>query len=827
MTQGEATAERELKRFYRRFKQAWSSLGQQIQGLPGRKEQEDYALLTLKRVCVLYFLQKQKLLNGDVQYLLHSLRSCRDTDQFYNRFWLPLCQHLACQNRASSSLSDHLPICALPLFMPHPPECSTFPLLIPDRAFEQLFLFCEQYDWCCDYRPSQQRELHPDILAYICEQQSDQKQIGVYYTSNDVTLYMADCTIVSAVLNTLCDAKTGMVMKYDAWRLLVQYPERYIVSSLSSTGYLPAETGSECQVRLLRYEQQQQLLCSGQVRDIDTLITLRLDMRQFLLDTIRFCEEPAALLDCYHILENLTILDPTCGSGAFLIAALEILVDLYTACLERLAQLAVPSNHIASFWLLEQVQATGSLQQFVVMQVVTRNLYGVELVTEAKETCRLRLYLAVLAHTIETEQVLPIMQFIKHIHVGDVLLGTPYQQKEVVGQKPSVSNEKQTVEVFHWRQYFPEVLAAGGFHVILGNPPYVEYRKIQSDYGSRNSGEKRYGNLYAAVLERSLTLCRPGQSYLGLVVPLSICSGLRFAPLRSLLLEHVSSLWLANFEIFPDRLFEGAFQRLSLLIAHRSWKSGPDIQLYTTRIQRWYSVERPHLFDLLAYNRVSLGKRKPLNVFPKLASPLHQEILRKVADRGQDALIADMASPHRTPHFLYYQEAINYWMKVVCRVPFYRKNGILMPPPHGRFLFFKDQILAQTVMALMNSSLFYLWFVSYADGFHVSQKLVATFPVGRDLFLLPELPELAVQLEEDIRRYVHPATRNPRRVARKPGAHTLIELEEFQMSCSKLLLDKIDHVLAGYYGFGDEEFDFIVHYDMKYRMGRKAAEIPQ
>ena len=127
----------------------------------------------------------------------------------------------------------------------------------------------------------------------------------------------------------------------------------------------------------------------------------------------------------------------------------------------------------------------------------------------------------------------------------------------------------------------------GGFDVIIGNPPYVEYSKVKHEYqATEPESVGTYGNLYAAVLQRSLTLCRPDQSYLGLIVPLSLCGSERFASLRRSIIKQTTEVWLSNFEIFPSRLFDGAFQRLSILLAHHGNTS--QCTTYSTRIQRWY-----------------------------------------------------------------------------------------------------------------------------------------------------------------------------------------------------------------------------------------------
>jgi hypothetical protein len=75
---------------------------------------------------------------------------------------------------------------------------------------------------------------------------------------------------------------------------------------------------------------------SAQVRDINDLVTLNLDIVQFAQDVIRNCDSPELLRAFWHALETMSVLDPTVGSGAFLFAALNILKPLYEACLERM-----------------------------------------------------------------------------------------------------------------------------------------------------------------------------------------------------------------------------------------------------------------------------------------------------------------------------------------------------------------------------------------------------------------------------------------------------------------------------------------------------------
>ena len=72
---------------------------------------------------------------------------------------------------------------------------------------------------------------------------------------------------------------------------------------------------------------------------IQDLITYNLDIGKFARDIIASCEGADLLLAFYECIEATTVLDPTCGAGAFLFAALRILYPLYEACLIRMCTL--------------------------------------------------------------------------------------------------------------------------------------------------------------------------------------------------------------------------------------------------------------------------------------------------------------------------------------------------------------------------------------------------------------------------------------------------------------------------------------------------------
>lgn len=111
---------------------------------------------------------------------------------------------------------------------------------------------------------------------------------------------------------------------------------------------------------------------------------------------------------------------------------------------------------------------------------------------------------------------------------------------------------------------------------------------------------------------------------------------------------------------------------------------------------------------------------------------------------------------------------------------------------------------------LLNSSVFFNWYTTYSDGFHLSDNIVKTFPVNIAV-IENDFNEFSKVLEEDIHFNSIITTRNTKTDD--------IEIESFKMNQSKDILNMIDKKLSQLYKFTEEELDFIINYDIKYRMG--------
>jgi hypothetical protein len=134
-----------------------------------------------------------------------------------------------------------------------------------------------------------------------------------------------------------------------------------------------------------------------------------------------------------------------------------------------------------------------------------------------------------------------------------------------------------------------------------------------------------------------------------------------------------------------------------------------------------------------------------------------------------------------------------------------------MPPPHGRTIFFQNAEACAFAACLITSSLFYWFYSCFSDCEHINDSLIKAFRIPSS-WSEAGCHDIEHRLAQSLRQHSRRKTINTKQGHR-------IEYDELDASASKPLLDEIDHVLAQHYGLTEEELDFVVNYDIKYRMG--------
>lgn len=147
-------------------------------------------------------------------------------------------------------------------------------------------------------------------------------------------------------------------------------------------------------------------------------------------------------LDDYRTyLLSLKILDPACGSGAFLNQALEFLIN---------------EHELIDSYRRELEQDSLGLYD-TTKSILENNLFGVDINEEAVEIAKLSLWI----RTAERGRKLSDLN--NNIKCGNSLI-----------DDPAVAGDK----AFDWKKEFPEIMKDGGFDVVIGNPPYVRIQEL-------------------------------------------------------------------------------------------------------------------------------------------------------------------------------------------------------------------------------------------------------------------------------------------------------------------------------------------------------------
>jgi hypothetical protein len=937
-------ADRVTKRFYDEFQRQHDAFLAFIAGIESQDDGRWYASVMLNRLMFIYFIQKKGFLDTNVNYLRDRLQHCqREGLPYYRGFLVHLFfEGFAARpderNPETNRLLGQVPYLNGGLFLPHQIEQAHDGIDIPDEAFELVFEFFERYHWHLDDRPlHDDDEINPDVLGYIFEKYINQKQMGAYYTKEDITGYIARNTVLPFLFDRLkhfcyealtplpigcadaracpADTQTEAAIDryiYDAVKKGVELdlPD-YIAAGLDDvakrtrwneraddTFANPTETWREHVARRRRYEQIVADFQAGKIADINDFITYNLDIVQYAHDFLADTQDPRVIQTFYfECLTQVTILDPTCGSGAFLFAALNLLEPLYELCLERMEDfLARKKRHPQWAQPFEQelarVEEHPSRPYFIYKSIIVNNLFGVDIMDEAVEIAKLRLFLKLVAQVEDVDHIEPLPDIDFNIRAGNTLVGyatleeierskapgdtstaafdfggivdrvksvdrelrafrqsqndfrlksqdyretkanlqTKLQQveeelnRDLAFQRGYSTPQEITTFVnshkpFHWYLDFYDIMQHGGFDVIIGNPPYVEYRKVRDEYTISGYATESCGDLYAFTVERSTAHLVGHGGRVGMIVPVSSLSTGGFQPLRHLLRASLRPLWCSSYAERPSKLFEGAEKRLSIVLVGPALTT--EAPVWSAKYHRWMAEERPELFPKVQYASLSWVDVDLIGALegsiPKIGTDTEGRLLRTIGARSSS--IGDSLA-HSAGHVVLYTRKLRYFVQFFDFAPELRDaHGKRRDPSELKSFSFPTAPEARAALSALNSSLFFWFLVAASDCRNLNRREILAFPL--DLAHIPPQEDKALTaLSQDLMRDFQ---QNSSMVTANYETGPL-RIQTFQPRLSKPIIDEIDRVLAEHYGLTDEELDFIINYDIKYRMGGAEPE---
>jgi len=450
-----------------------SCLIESITEVPERLERENIAHIIMSRLIFIKFLQSKKIIKEDILNYISEKEESQVNKLLRELFFDVLNKKE--RTDVEKKFKD-IPYLNGSLFerskeeMEYPEYKVKAPILKKVIDFLDRFKFIHK-EVSIEKRP----ELDPEILGYIFERamtQTDRKGTGAYYTSRYITNYICENTIYPRII----DKANEFLKKEKGCK------DTDLLSSIDELFTKPS---------------------AGSVREIFT-----------------------------NVIHKITICDPACGSGAFLLSAAEVLFDLWKRAQKEVDLLGSNSDG----WIKKEI--------------VSNNLYGVDINPNAVEIAKLRIWLWIV-DSYNPEKIEPLPNIEYKIRRGNSLTGFLFIKnfedrkqnlhdyfdpmkslfinlkkrqelssrytnmsgaegkkiKKVIDEydrrikalldetfKAKMPEMDGEINLFHWGAEFYDIFKGGGFDIIMGNPPWNAVKPIEKEFFSNyDSRLTKYG----------------------------------------------------------------------------------------------------------------------------------------------------------------------------------------------------------------------------------------------------------------------------------------------------------------------------------------------
>lgn len=424
-----------------------------------------------------------------------------------------------------------------------------------------------------------------------------------------------------------------------------------------------------------------------------------------------------------NLLFNYKVFDPTCGSGEFLINALNIKLNL-------LKQDEISDKNILN---------------------ICKTIYGNDIDDESTDISKIRIYIYICKKLRKTESYIKLANIINE----------RFSNKDFVIDYNNI-NEK--------------------FDIIIGNPPYVEYSKFKR----KNEIKNKFGNIYADVLKNSFGLSN-NNATIGYIIPISYVSTPRMKEIREYIINNSCKQIVLNFADRPDCLFSGVHQKLTILIAQKGKKNN---DIYSSNYTFWYKNERNRLLN--GREVMKLDNIDVENGFYKIGNKIEKDIFNKVYNSKQNFITSQISDGKP----IYLNMRATFWIKAFSFNPGSKEYKEFKYGENNYYL----------ILAILNSSLFWLFWTMVSDCWHITGK-------EQKLFYIPDIDysennkmkKLCENLENQLEK-------TKKYIGSKQTDY------EYKHRLCKEQIDNIDDELGKIYKLTNDEVNYIKNFSLLYRM---------
>lgn len=616
-----------------------------------------------------------------------------------------------------------------------------YPQEIQDKIVREL----SKYVWRMDEKTVGSKVVTPHVLGYVFEQVINQKEKGAYYTSEDTTDYISENTILLSIINKSVNSKNleyTMVKK----------------ARFNSNAYSKNNNDNITEIKVL-----------------DDLISNNFNLVRLFLDSLNDMDQ-IIREEVVNCIVNLKIIDPTVGTGAFIVAAIRVLLEVFEG--------------------IDVLYPQKTRNQYI-KHIFQENIYGVDIMPDAIEILKLRIKLLLRHFGLNEHEINDINL---NFRVGNTIFGNCNNLMNNYECIYNANNLQMNYEQwkiiakpFDWNEEFAEIMNNGGFDCVIGNPPYVEEKKslfmYYNDYSFKTAGA---GNLYAYVIERSFQITS-SKGVVGLIVPISLVATPRMSRVRKCIIDKTEKCWISSFADRPASLFAGVHQKLNIFIAMKGNVSKSKV--YTSDYLHWTHKERNMLFNNLHFTENSYFD--DYDVFLKVGNNIQKSIIKKMLIHKRN--LSEYLNQKYGNYSIHLNMRMTFWCK--CFLEGKSSNEY-------KTFYFEDSDTAYILNALFNSSFFFMLWEAVSDCWHITNKDFEF--VKFDINSIHEktrkdLVRLSKELEKDLEK-------NKEFIGSKQTDYV------YQHKKSKFIIDEIDYLLAKCYGFTKEELSYILNYNLEYRM---------
>jgi len=655
---------------------------------------------------------------------------------------------------------------------------------VDNSIMEEIIKFLESYTFTVKRNRTEnldEKSLNPDILGNIYEKtvtlltNGQQKKTGSYYTPQIVTSFIIENTVDIVVLRKLKE-----LFRKSGWK-------------------------------------------DNELKNYRAL-------KDMFNKENPITKDRKTLMKVIGELDSISVLDPACGSGHFLIEALEKLTRI-----KKMVYYIVGENK-PDFQIKKSV--------------VINNLYGVDIDPISVEITKLRLWLS-LIEDLEINnsadiEVLPNIEY--NILHGDSLTGyknmneirnhlegyfdvisdhlkeveelkkkyartTDYvdseRLRESIKEKYKIINEKLNETAnsesiilagrvgdisLNWSIAFYDVLSKfGGFDLIIGNPPYGDLllekqKQIVTDYSDS------VNEIAGVFVDRFVDLISEG-GILSYIITFAITFNKVLSSVRKKLRDNFEAIKVYSFDRDKCRIFSTMTQSVSIVIADNR-RNDANGKFLTSRFLRtlpedFNSISLKEANNMLLLKSGIGSDFDKSHRLPKLGERRVVDIISKLLRCNRR--VENLLNINEEKTIIYLRASGNYWYNAWNWKPYEGSEIKPLKVPES---------CANFIIMLVNSSLFYFYLRIYGDGRHMNTDIFRSFPVPAEDIISSRKKEIDDVVAE-LMRELH--------------SNFDARLERFITSKVKPVIDKCDKLLSEIYELSPEDFEYIINYDSEIR----------